>query len=222
MRHRGFTAVELIIVMSIMILLVGLAAPTVFASLRSSQVQRGAALIGNIARQAQACALQGLAPSTGETYGIAVVDDPADGNAPYAALIYGTPNSTGRMRDLWFSDGRTRIIERLPSAVSVRVAGNALRGQAVKEVVWFYNWRTGTPLAPTGTGFSTGQASVGLKSMSFADVFGITSYTVTAPVVAPSTSTDPGLEVASGDGKIRRGLQVYPSGLFEYVNIGTR
>jgi prepilin-type N-terminal cleavage/methylation domain-containing protein len=221
-QRSGFTAVELVVVIAIMLILTGLAAPTVFASLRRSQVQKGAALVADVARQAQQLAMQGLAPAGGECWGVALVHDPADRPEPYVALIYGKPTGNVRNRDLWDlpSPAPERKIEKLAGSLAVHVGTTMLRDATPTEVSWFYDWRTGSPLV-VQSGALTGPASIGLRTLTYANAFGL-GTDITTPVAAPSVGTEPGLVIASSDGQIRRAIQVFPSGLLEVVNVETR
>src|SRR4051812_21594332 len=91
-RRRGFTAVELLVVIGIMLLLMAVSLPAVLKMMRRAQVAGAAEAISSAWRQARDLAIRGSVPDTGPDgqrgapahYGIAVVKS---GNKRYVAPI---------------------------------------------------------------------------------------------------------------------------------------
>lgn len=121
MRH-GFTATELLVVIAIMVLMVGLAVPSVSESFQRTRVQNAANAIQEAHRQARFLARS--SPSGTAHFGVQVTDE-------YAEVVYGT----ARWGKLKFP---------FPKGV-VAVTGSAGGDQALNNVSWTYQYGTGYP-----------------------------------------------------------------------------
>jgi prepilin-type N-terminal cleavage/methylation domain-containing protein len=92
--RAGFTAIELLVVIGIMLILMGIAVPPVVGALRRGKVNEAANGVMQCWRQARSLAMANPMPETPadgsqpKHYGVAVVADPAQGS--YAAVIYGS------------------------------------------------------------------------------------------------------------------------------------
>jgi type II secretory pathway pseudopilin PulG len=101
--RRGFTAVEMIVVVSIVILLVAMVAPTIGPAIKKGQVheaanaiQRACTMARHLARSSAGdmVATTSPPPPTQNHFGVVIVvpTEIASVRAPYAAVIYGTGN----------------------------------------------------------------------------------------------------------------------------------
>jgi len=95
--RRAFTAIELMIAISLMLILAGLSVRGIFDNLRSSAVQQNTALVERLvatargmAREADSARLGNLRPrDPDKRYGVVFVEDPASGRC-WGAVTYGT------------------------------------------------------------------------------------------------------------------------------------
>jgi type II secretory pathway pseudopilin PulG len=85
----GFTAIEMMVVVSIVIILVAMVVPTIGPAMRKGAVHDSANAIQRACSQARQLARSNSEPSTNtKWYGVSVVV-PSDGKAAYAVVIYG-------------------------------------------------------------------------------------------------------------------------------------
>lgn len=142
MRH-GFTATELLIVIAIMVLMVGLAVPSVSESFQRTRVQNAANAIQEAHRQARHLARTeglndpALGPSTQEHFGVRVTATQAE--VTYGGATWGDATFT------------------FPTGV-VAVSG----GSAVGTINWIYQYGTGYPAA-VATYTTPGQLSAAIN-----------------------------------------------------------
>lgn len=129
MRH-GFTAIELLIVIAIMVLMVGLAVPSVSESFQRTRVQNAANAIQEVHRQARHLArTEGLSdpalgPATQDHFGVRITATTAE--VTYGGARWGDATIT------------------FPTGV-VAVSN----GSAVGTLQWHYQYGTGYPTAVT-------------------------------------------------------------------------
>ncbi len=89
MSRMGFTAIEMMVVVSIVIILVAMVVPTIGPAMRKGAVHDSANAIQRACSQARQLARSNSEPSTStKWYGVSVVV-PSDGKAAYAVVIYG-------------------------------------------------------------------------------------------------------------------------------------
>ncbi|MBA3684804.1 MAG: type II secretion system protein [Planctomycetes bacterium] len=91
----AFTAIEMVTVLTVMIILTGMAVPALMPSIRKARVNEGAEAITAIASQARALA-RGSAANDTQRYGVVVVND-AQGS--WAAVTYGATASQATVLD---------------------------------------------------------------------------------------------------------------------------
>ncbi|MBA3708540.1 MAG: prepilin-type N-terminal cleavage/methylation domain-containing protein [Planctomycetes bacterium] len=213
--RRGFTAVEMLIVIGIISILATMAVPAIVPALRKGRVNDAAGAIVQISQQARLLAIKKYAPAGNEHYGVTIIDDPSV--SPYAlvALILGGPSdgkSGDKDRIVKDPQGRPVAMQKFPSSVMVWT-GNQQLAKAAKTVTWYYEYQSGMPIAIIGAGFTSAPVSVGCQGVNLTDVWGITGNDIKAMGVSPGTPTDPGLSVRSADAKVRRAIAIYFSGL---------
>lgn len=174
MRHRhpsdtrhGFSAIELLVVIGIMMLLMAMASPAVLKSLRKGKVNSAASDVMQIWRQARMLAMsrqmpdapRGTAPSH---YGLMLVQD--SGARSYAALIYdnrdqaalqATPETAVLRRDPTSgitSDSANPPVAKLHfnrNVVLASAADAAAEPDTADRVLVVYaQYRTGLPIEP--------------------------------------------------------------------------
>jgi len=222
--QSGYTLIELMVVISVAIILLGMSAPPVMRSIRRQAVALAVEKLLSVHTQAQVLAQGGMQPVDQSHYGMVVVQDP--GQRAYAALIYGRPTGSS-IRNLIQLNDRGLPVARvdLPIAVDVQVGAGRLANTATRELAWFYQYRTGVPLAMNGITLSRSGVNVGGPSLAFGTaakpLFGLTiggsPYILTANAVAPDTATEPGISLRSVNGSYRRAVVIYASGVSHAV-----
>ncbi len=100
MRHHdrsrlAFTAIEMVTVLSVMIILSGMAVPALMPAIRKARVNEGAETITTLASQARALA-RGSAANDASRYGVVVVNDP---QGSWAAVTFGGSASQATLLD---------------------------------------------------------------------------------------------------------------------------
>jgi prepilin-type N-terminal cleavage/methylation domain-containing protein len=212
-RRSGFTAIELLISISVILVLVGMAVPAIAPSIRRGRVNEAANAITQISRQARMLAIQRQPEES--HYGVLVADDPALGPGPIVALIYGHPQD-GKKDDIERivrdARGEPVALQRFTSAVSVWTADGALRDQSDKFVSWWYKFGSGIPIAVVGGKFTLGPATVGTPKIALSNVWGIGGNDHDVAAVAASRPGEPGLSLRSADNRTRCAVAVYVSG----------
>jgi type II secretory pathway pseudopilin PulG len=182
--RRGFTAVELIIVIGIMMILLGIAVPSVMPAIRRGKVNDAANDITDCWRQARALAIQTPLPPAqagGQPpyFGIAI--DQTTGQRPYVEIIFdstaaGTQAYTRGMdpRDpsTWSGSGTPVSIHTFSQQVILQttpLAGGAA-STADRHVVIYAQYGTGLPIDPATVVLGQGQiaapTSMGVSSPS--------------------------------------------------------
>lgn len=158
-RQHAFTAIELIIVISVIMVLAAMIVPATMRVMQKTTVNRAAEALIRVHREARQLAMVGH-PVAGSAVhvGVALVA-PADGSPSYAVLLLGTDLTTELMADD-DSDGlpdtgasaRPRLRLNLPPSIEVLVRhGSNPAAPLSGRLGWFYAWRTGEPLATTAS-----------------------------------------------------------------------
>lgn len=168
--RRGYTAIELMLVLSIVGMLSAMTAPSVVSSMRSAAVNGGAEAIESVAREARLLAMSGNAAS--DYYGVVVYcaeEDPTLRPRCYAALTYG-PTATAN--DIMTIDGTPGGEPVLQIALNrnVLVYTGSDHDDLTEDVAmqpgdafgWLHQYRTGHVVQlndPTARGISVGTPS---------------------------------------------------------------
>jgi Tfp pilus assembly protein FimT len=177
----GFTAVELLVVIGVMMLLLAMSLPGVLTVMRRAQVSGAAESISSAWRQARDLAIRNSVPDTGPDgqrgapahYGVAIVKS---GAQRYVALIYSNRDADGIARDpdaaLLRVDpadhaSRPLLKQNLNSTVSLLSAvGSAAPDANDRTLAIYAQYRTGWPIAPADVAANHGPVaaptSVGL------------------------------------------------------------
>ena len=212
--RAGFTAIELIVVVSVIILLVSLTVPSIMPALKKGAVNDAATAIQRACSQARQLARTRQEPSlsagTGgiKYWGVNVVVPTDPAKAAYAAVIFGNSVPGGANTALennpvsnkpWYRQDMPRsaspfMMNALPTG-NPRIYTFMARGTSVG---WYYQYRTGFVIKDGGT--ATQPINIGTPGDS----------TVTPPVVA---GTPPVFGVASLDQKYVMAIAVYSIGL---------
>lgn len=149
--RSGYTAIELMLVLSIIAVLSAMTAPSVVSSLRSAAASGGAEMIETVAREARILAMSNNARS--EHYGVVVYA--ADGRH-YAALTYGAAPTVANIMQA--SDGEPILQMVLNRNVAVFLgADHADHEEDVimvdgDEFGWMHQYRTGHAVNVAGAG----------------------------------------------------------------------
>jgi len=211
--RSAVSAIELLVVIGIMITLVSLSMPGIYAAQRRSAVQTGAEAILRVAAKAQQLAKHAGVPEDRlencPHYGIAIstVNGPAE-----ATLIFGSSANDVAVD----ATGAPSMRVVLPRQAQIWVGLNGADANALSgTLIWYYQFGSGRPLRiPT----SQEPVSIGVRSqVAKAAQVRNTSYgwLTIAPAVAaiPDSTVCTELSVRSLDGRYRLAVAVYPLGL---------
>jgi prepilin-type N-terminal cleavage/methylation domain-containing protein len=161
--RSGFTAIELLVVIGVMLLLMSMALPGVLKVLRRAQVAGAAEAISSAWRQARDLAIRNPVPDAGPDgqrgapahYGIAIV---VSGARRYVALIYSNRDGEAIARDpdgalmrTDPTDARSRPVlkQDFNGTVSVLAGtGGATPDARDRALAVYAQYRTGWPIAP--------------------------------------------------------------------------
>jgi len=202
MPRAAFTAIELLTVLAVMVIMVGMATPTVMSAMRQSAVNDAAEVIISVANKARQLARLQTTPEADARFGVEIHADSATGRIA-ATVTYGpsigdiTPAMYVPRSTTWTTyadylvaspmtgaDGQPRPFARteLARTMTVRVNGSPM----ATPLRWQYQPRSGRVVTLAGVGATVGTAS--------------------SPICTA-------LEVSSLDGRLRRAVAVYEPGL---------
>jgi prepilin-type N-terminal cleavage/methylation domain-containing protein len=133
-QRQGFTAIEILISISVMAILASISVPGLVESMHKGRINTAANAVTRVAGQARRLAIVRL-PETGKRYGVLVVG----GDQPYVALTYGADASPA---NVLMQDGKPVALERLSRQIEVLKAGTVVTGSAVAST-WLYQPRSG-------------------------------------------------------------------------------
>ena len=217
--RRGFTLIEMLVVFVIISILAGMSLPGILPIIGRSKLRKGAEAIVTASREARQYATNRSGDGL-RAYGICIATD-ASGRY-FATVIEGGPadgRATHLAREVTTPDGLPALRHHLPVGAEVWVGGQALAQSSSKELAWYYESRSGRPVALMPTGFSPGAIAVGftpgvVASGQLNGAWGVAGYNVSMLVLAPDAGSDQGLTVRSGNTRLV--LNVYPTG---YINV---
>lgn len=221
MRRRGFTLIEMLVVFVIISILAGMSLPGILPMIGRSKLRKGAEAIVTASREARQYATNRSGDGL-RAYGICVAAD-ASGRY-FATVIEGGPGdgkANHLAREVKAPDDTPALRRYLPAGADVWVGSQTLAQSPSKELAWYYEGRSGRPVALMPTGFSPGAIAVGFTpagvdtSGKLKDAWGIKDYNVSMRVLAPDVGSDQGLSVRSG--KSRLAIRVYPTGFINVV-----
>lgn len=212
--RRGFTAIELLIVLGVVVTLFALTAPVVFRALRESAVRNAAQAIVQLHHDARRLAIEQRQPDDPSGsgvvphYGVVVVNDPTRDPPCYAALTYGHPqdgfsSDAERMLMGVGRDGIAGNDDDEPANLiefnrRVQVYNNDyLLSDTSGEIGWYYQYRTGITIAEESGDLSSSAYSIGGYDQSFTGIHYLdyvssidtSESEATVPTIAPSIGT---------------------------------
>jgi type II secretory pathway pseudopilin PulG len=200
--RSGFTAIELMVVISIVILLVAMTVPSIYPAIRKGRVHDAANSIMRVASQARQLARTRSGPPTVALYyGVAVVV-PSSGSA-YAVLIYDTvPAGSMNASSIGLTTqyNTNQYVSKQTFNANV-MPFNAISGgggpgskavytlqQPGTVVAWYYQYRTGFVIASGAT--STTLGNVGTPSIPANTATGTPAIATIGPTVFGVCSLD--------------------------------
>jgi hypothetical protein len=134
------------------------------------------------------------------------------------SLLRGRP-SDGRTSDaervLRGDDGRPVAQAQLSPGVAVWVGDQEISERSPPQISWWFQFRTGVPLAEDKGRLSLNAVGVGTPRRPLTAVWGIAGNDVEPLVVAPEIDGVPGLSVRTVDNRIRRAIALYSSGFID-------
>jgi prepilin-type N-terminal cleavage/methylation domain-containing protein len=209
--RRGFTAIELLTVVGVVLILATMAVPAIVPAMRRGQVNDAANAIIQVSKEARLLAMHGAAPADNRHYGVAIIDDTSFDPQVVVALVYCSAAGDPRTSILKDGSGKNVSIKKIARSVGVYSGATELRN-AGQVLTWFYQYRTGLPIGTFSGAFSSTPISVGCPAITISNVWG-SGASVTADSISPGTATVPGLSVRTVDDRIRRSIAVYVSGV---------
>lgn len=198
--RRGFSAVELLIVLAVIAVLTSMSLPPVLSVLREASVQNGAAEVKGLWQSAQAEARSSRYRA--DHYGVAIVQDPADPAGAWAAVIKGDSTSAPAAMLL---DAANRV--RLNPSVVVMVAG-AGGGEPQPldgALIWYAQYGSGLPIAAAAVAAGDGEIAPPLT-------VGAPSFVGGGQVVSTLRFQSLDADLETGRGVIYE-LRIYPAGI---------
>ena len=219
-RLRGFTLVEIIVVLAIGVILAGMSLPGVISVIGKTKINKSAEAVVVVARQARQLALTRVGDG-GTAYGVCLAQDAA--GRSFATVIHGGPGdgkANHKDREVLTPTGKPAMRQYLPADAEFWVGNIKLQDTAGSELAWYFASRSGRPMAMQGSSFSPSAIAVGftpgaITSGQLSNAWGVAGYNVSMTVLAPSVANAPGLSVRSG--RSSRGLQLYPTGFLTVV-----
>lgn len=216
-RNTGFTAIELLVVISVMLLLGTMTTIGVVRSMRQAVFNKAVASVQEMATQARLLAIACNDP--GAHYGVRLGRDPQ--TQRLAAMVVRHPPTDGA-EDLGDGSGVVgRLARQLPPIVDVW-AGDGSEVEPLADdavVTWFYASGSGFPVVREGAGFSAPGVAIGVPKPSLEvaggggiPVFGVKPGTQ-APVRHPTEAGTPGLSVRTRDQRMRVAIAIYSTGV---------
>ncbi len=166
--RAGFTAIEMMVVVSIIILLVAMTVPSIFPAIKKGRVHDAANAIMRVASQARQLARTRQQPSAAmglRYYGVSVVMPP--GGAPaYAVLVYGdgsSPPASPSAEELKTQNDSTKFVAKMEFNRNVLpYQSSSSPGPTVKTPIstgqgvrWYYQYRTGFVIQNATTATTT-------------------------------------------------------------------
>lgn len=220
-RRQAFTLIEMLVVFTIISILAGMSLPGVLTMIGKSTLRKSAEAVVSSSRQARQYALNRA--GDGQTaYGVCIAID-TDGRH-FATVIQGGANSVSdhlpRELKTPAPNSKPALRHYLPSGTEVWIGDQPLSATASKQLAWYFESRSGRPMALLPTGFSTGAIAVGFTPRiqtagQLTSAWGIKDYNVPFTVLAPDTATSPGLTVRSGQKRLL--VNLYPTGFINVV-----
>jgi len=214
-RRRGFTVVELLLVIGVMFLLSSMAIPGITRSLRVATVTGAVASIQGAASASQNMAMN-LLRSEGQAYPGVVIAQ-RDGRWAVASVVVAATGaaSVGLAQALTDEEGRPSVQVMSPN-VTLWLGDSP--ATPTDTIAWFYEPSTGRVVIPKAGGFSAPGAMVGYQPPQLTGaggerlVFGARVGGTDLNVLAPPTATSPGLSLRSRDQRTKRSVVMQPSG----------
>ncbi len=180
--RRGFTAIELLIVIGLMLILMAVAVPSVIPALRKGALNNAATDITSCWRQARYLAMTTAIPSGINPPHFGMIIRQVAGTRPYVALIYDNVDASGPPKLLTTGedpDDVTTYDSSKPPVVqsifnrNVIVASAAPSGTvdtSDRTIVVYAQYQTGLPIAPAdvvaGRGMVAAPTSLGVSAPS--------------------------------------------------------
>ena len=160
----GYTAIELMIVLSIVSILSAMSAPSVVSAMRKAAITEGADIIAQVSTQARILAMRNQL--TDDYYGVVVgVDDDGRG---YAALTYGQDATPGTIM-LAGSEPILRL--NLKRTIMLTLDGAPM--EAGTSIGWMHQYTTGAAISTPAQ--SADPISVGTPGSAICESLGVRS-----------------------------------------------
>lgn len=237
-RRAGFTALEMIIVVGVMILLASLALPSFIRAQRNAVLTQAEAAIRDISEMSHGMALRTTTDRDGHRFGVGLV--PQTNGATEVRVLWAVPTDPDPTAKIYQSVGyqsEVQTIKRLiPASVAVYVGNTELPqvGQAQSKVVgsnlhWFFENSTGMTIAyPDGQTIRATQVGVLPPRLTTMTTSGSLPnyYAVVAQApgiilephsTAPGAAGVPGFSLRLRGDPMGRALSIYATGQFHGV-----
>lgn len=206
----AFSLIEIMLSMTIILIVVGMAAMGIVPALRKATIERAAQDIVNCADMARQLAMMDNGVSGNATFGVRLsVDDAGIGTVQVVQL-------SGSSVEVYQVNGTPYKEVRFPSSVILSKATTDM--VASEPIIWFYQPVIGDVRKQDGSRLSGYTVSVGMFVSGMGNVRDVQRTTETgnldlAPAVAENSNVKPGLVVRDPQNRYSQAITILNSGM---------
>lgn len=207
----GFSLIEIMLSMTIILIVVGMAAMGIVPALRKATIERAAQDIVNCADMARHLAMMDNGVSGSATFGVRLRVDAGLGTVQVVQL-------SGGSVDVYNVNGTPYKEVRFPSSVILSLANEDMSDSATKAITWFYQPVIGDVRRQTGSTISGYTVSVGMFVGGMGNVRDVQKTSNTgnldlAPAVPQNGVLNPGLVVRDPQNRYSQAITILNSGM---------
>ena len=216
-RRSGFTLVELLIVLSVILILVSMSIGYFGKAMRRSAVDNAAGMILAASDMARQLAMLDNGTGRHGHYGVRITGDGAsDGDSVTVEVIVSKDGKVGLAPGAPDPEDPKKNLPlyqmTLPGSVNLWEGGKDL-GSTAGSLEWFYEQGSGRLVTLAGDKIQHRYVSVGLSPLEVDQAWGSTGNTGTSHAIAPASPDHPGLSVRTPDNRYRVALSIHPNGI---------
>ncbi len=229
--RAGFTALEMVIVVGVMILLASLAMPSFIRAQRNAVLTQAEAAIREVSEMSHGMAMRTTTDLQGHRFGVGLV--PLPNGSTEVRVLWATPTDKNPTDSIYISENQ-KIKRLIPASVLVNVCGTELSKvtSSQTKVVgsnlhWFFENTTGMTIAyPDGSTIRSTQVGVTPPNLDASDgnpnYFAVPQKSARNAAIephttAPSATGVPGLSLRIRGDQVGRAMSIYATGQFHGV-----